>query len=626
MSNGESSGDRGAWIWFAATAGVFALALRGEFLNWDDMEWITANPWVVTPDRRAWLDIWTTADLGSYYPLYFSALRILWGIGGLLQGWIGENAGLAAVWDDLGGRAMPFHTFNILAFAGACALWHEVLRRLGLGSTARAMAVAFFALHPLRAESVAWASALRDDLSLLMVVTALWLHLSDREDHRRWFAPLAFAAALLTKSMVFALAPAPLLIDLLWRRRSWGEAWPGSIPYLVLGLAGAAIAYLAFQPIAVQNLYPAGDLVGSLPVIGATQLRYLGLQVWPVGLAALPATPAPGVVGWLGLGIGAAALAGAGALAARGRRGPLLVALLYLLPMGPVSGLLPLAWPVADRYTLLPSLAVSLAAGWLVGHGWERLREPVAGWCARGALPLTGIVAAVLALATLQTLPHWRDSRALWERSLSIYPREWAAHLNYAGVLGGDLELDEAAFHLRVAQGLEPRREVDRQQIAGLLLFAELLRAGMPEPVIAEYGTRYQDGIEDGRALSGLALELAAAGLAEPAVVVLRRAEEIGAPPAAPYLVRGTLAGREDRWARSLWLAERGLEAVPDDPNLLTLECMALLKLKQSEAALGVAARLAAMMPGTDPVDILREIAGVGARRPNMRRPPATGP
>ncbi len=110
------------------------------------------------------------------------------------------------------------------------------------------------------------------------------------------------------------------------------------------------------------------------------------------------------------------------------------------------------------------------------------------------------------------------------------------------------------------------------------------------------------------------------------ASALMRRAEEIGAPPAAPYLVRGTLAGREDQWARSLWLAERGLQVVPDDPNLLTLECMALLKLKQSEAALGVAARLAAMMPGTDPVDILREIAGVGARRPNMRRPPPAGP
>ena len=602
---------------------MFALALGGEFLNWDDMEWITANPLVVSPDRKAWLDIWTTADLGSYYPLYFSTLRALWGVGGALEGWIGGNGGMVALWADLGGRALPFHAFNVLAFAGACALWHEVLRKLGLGATGRAMAVAVFALHPLRVESVAWASALRDDLSLLLLVAALWMHLSEREGRRLWLAPLLFAGALLTKSMVFAMAPAPLLIDLLWRRRPWSESWPRALPFLVLGAASAAVAYLSFRPIAAQNLYPAGDLVSSLPVIGATQLRYLGLQVWPAGLAALPSTPAPGALGWLALAAGLAALAGAALLAARGRRAPLLIALLYLLPMGPVSGLLPLAWPVADRYTLLPSLAISLAMGWGVGHAWAELREPLAGWCSRAALPLTGLVAAALALVTLQTLPHWADSRSLWERSLSVYPREWAAHLNYAGVLGGDLELDEAAFHLRVAQGLEPRREVDRQQIAGLLLFAELLRASMPEPVIAQYGQRYQDNIEDGRALSGLALELAAAGLAEPAEVVMRRAEEIGAPPAAPYLVRGTLAGRQDRWPRSLWIAERGLEVVPDDPNLLTLECMALLKMRRSDHALEVAGRLAAMMPGTDPTDILREIAGVGVRKPNLRRPPA---
>ena len=64
--------DRGAWMWFAATAVVFGAALGGEFLNWGDQEWITANPLVTGSDRRAWLDIWTTSELGAYYPLYFT--------------------------------------------------------------------------------------------------------------------------------------------------------------------------------------------------------------------------------------------------------------------------------------------------------------------------------------------------------------------------------------------------------------------------------------------------------------------------------------------------------------------------------------------------------------------------
>ncbi len=613
--------DRGAWLWFTATLIVFGSAVGGEFLNWDDQEWIATNPLVTGPDRRAWLDIWTTTELGAYYPLYFSVLRVLWGLASALPVWIEGNATLEALWGRLGGPAIPFHATGVLGFAAACALWHEILRRLGIGATGRAMALAVFALHPLRVESVAWASALRDVLSLLLVLVSLRLHLSERPGHARVLAPLAFAGALLCKSMIFALAPLPLLIDLLWRRRPWRECWATGVTHLAIGAVGAIVAYLSFRPIASQNLYPEGDLLHSLPVIGATQLRYLRAQVWPSDLAALPSTPEPGPLGWIALVAGLILLAGCAALAARGRRGPLLVALLYLLPMGPVSGILPLAWPVADRYTLLPSLAVSLALGWLVGHGWSHLREPVASWGARAALPTAGVVAAVLALVTLQTLPHWNDSRALWERSLEQHPREWAAHLNYAGVLGGDLELDEAAFHLRIAQGLEPRREVDREQIAGLLLFAELLRAGMPQPVIAEYGQRYAAVADDGRKLSGLALEMAAAGLGEPAEVVLRRAEEIGAPDAAPYLVRGTLAGRQDQWLRALWLAERGLASVPDEPNLMTLECLALLRLNRSDEALDVARQLAEMMPGTDPTQILREIAGVGGRQPNLRRP-----
>lgn len=612
--------DRGAWMWFAATAVVFGAALGGEFLNWDDQEWIAANPLVTADDRRAWLDIWTTAELGSYYPLYFSVLRLLWGLATAVPGWIDGNGTLEALWGRFGGPAIPFHTTSVLGFAAACALWHEVLRRLGIGVGGRALALAVFALHPLRVESVAWASALRDVLSLLLLTLALWLHLSDRPLHRRAFGPLAFAAALLCKSMVFSLAPIFLLVDLLWRRRSWAVSWPTGMIHMAIGALGAAIAFFSFRPIATQNLYPQGDLLHSLPVIGATQLRYLRLQVWPSDLAALPSTPEPGVLGWVVLAAGVALLATCGLLAARGRRGPLLVTLLYLLPMGPVSGLLPLAWPVADRYALLPSLGLSLALGWVVGHASTLLPGAAGRLASRAALPLTGVVAAALALTTLSTIPHWRDSRALWEHSLEHYPGEWAAHLNYAGVLGGDMELDEAAFHLRVAQGLEPRREVDRQQIAGLLLFAELLRASMPQPVIAEYAQRYAAAKDDGRKLSGLALELAAGGLGEPSEVVLRRAEEIGCPEAAPYLVRGTLAGRQEEWPRALWLAERGLVRVPSDPNLLTLKCMCLLRMRQSEAALAVAGELAAMMPGTDPTEILREIAGVGGRQPNLRR------
>ena len=612
--------DRAAWLWFAAVAVVFSPALGGEFLNWDDQEWITANPLVVSPDRRAWLDIWTTARLGSYYPVYYSVLRILWSLAGAVPGWIEGQAALERAWTWGGGAALPFHATGVLVFAGAAALWHEVLRRLGIGPAGRALGVAFFALHPLRVESVAWASALRDVLSLQLLVTALWLHLSEQRAHRRIFGPLAFGAALLAKSMVFALAPAPLLIDLLWRRKSWSESWPRGLAYLGLGAAGAAVSFLSFRPIASENLYPQGDLWHSLPVIGMTQLRYLQVQVWPTGLAALPTTPEPSVVGWIALAAGVAAVAVCAALLARRWRLPLLLVALYLLPMGPVSGVLPLAWPVADRYTLLPALAVSLGLAWIADRGWEPVRGPLRAWCGAAVTPLTGVVAAALALSTLQTLPHWKDSEALWLRSLEEYPREWAAHLNYAGVVGGRLEMDDAVFHLQVARGLSPRREIDRAQITGLLLFAELLRAGMPEQVIAGYGNRYSDGVDDGRQLAALSLDMAAAGLVGPCALVLRRAEELGAPPAAPAVVRGTLAGRQGRWARALLHARSGLDELPGDPNLLTLSCMALLSMGRSDLALEVAGQLAVQIPGSDPVEILREIAGISARQPTTRR------
>ena len=592
--------DRAGWLWFAVTALVFIPAVRGQFLNWDDNDWILNNPLVVVPGGESWTAIWTGPCLGAWYPLYLSALKLLWGLGTGITNLAEGDPQLTAAWTWIGGQPALFHLASIFGFATAVLLWHECLRRLGISPAGRALAVAWFALHPLRVESVAWATAMRDVLSLMFLVLSLRLHLSEREGRRRWLAPAAFTAALLCKSMVFALAPAPLLIDLLWRKRPRRESLVASAPYLVIASGGAIASFLAYRSVLQENLYVGGSLLRSLPIIGATQLRYARLQLCPWDLAALPSAPAGGAIGWLAIALGLALLGACVWWAWRGRTKPLALCLLYFLPMGPICGLMPLAWPVADRYTLLPSLAVALGLGWVATH--TRF--------SRVALPTAGVVAAAWAIITILYIPTWGETERLWSRSLDLFPREWASHMNYAGAVGGKGRMEEAAHHLYVARELVGEKETDRGQVAEMLMFAELLLANQDLQAIQGHRGRFIGAAGDPDLLGSLAIDLASSGLEAPCEVVIHHAEEMGAASHAAHLARSVLAERRRDWPRVLYHADRGLRSAPDDVHLLTMETRAWIQLGGAEAARDAAERLAAQLDGADPDVILARMSG----------------
>jgi hypothetical protein len=250
---------------------------------------------------------------------------------------------------------------------------------------------------------------------------------------------------------------------------------------------------------------------------------------------------------------------------------------------------------VADRYTLLPSLAVSLALGWAAST--TKLK--------RFALPAAGVVAVGWSLLTLLHIPHWNESEVLWARSLDLYPREWAAHMNYAGAVGGKERMDEAAQHLRIAQGLVGDREPDAAKVADMLMFAEMILADVPLQRIEGYRGRYTEADTDAEAMASLAMDLAATGLREPCLIIVRRAEQLGAGDQLEPMALAVLATRTDDWDVVLYHADRGLDSAPEDLHLLTLKVRALMDLGGREAARSSAEVLAAQLPGTDPDLIL---------------------
>src|SRR5204862_1309931 len=191
----------------AATFVTFLPSLRGEFLNWDDDANFLNNLKYrgLSPRHLSWM---ATAHVGGHYhPLTWLTLGVDYVIWGM---------------NPFGYRLtnLLFHVANaILLF---CVL-RTLLRMSGRAESPwpALIGAAFYAVHPLRVESVAWITERRDVLcgffSLLCVLAYLKYVEEERRDRSgsRWLVMslLAFAASLLSKSLSVTVPAALLLLD-----------------------------------------------------------------------------------------------------------------------------------------------------------------------------------------------------------------------------------------------------------------------------------------------------------------------------------------------------------------------------------------------------------------------------
>lgn len=213
---------------------AFLPALGNGFVAWDDDRNFLDNPHYrgLGPAQLAWM----VSHLDAHYvPLTWLTLGldyVLWGM---------NPAGYHLT-------SLVLHAANaVLVYAGARRLIAAALPGTSSGALALGSAVAalLFAVHPLRVESVAWATERRDVLcGLFYLLTVLAYLRYCASASRRWYRlSLAFlAAALLSKAMAVTLPVVLLLLDgYPLRRRAWRE----KLPFFALSLAAGAVALVA---------------------------------------------------------------------------------------------------------------------------------------------------------------------------------------------------------------------------------------------------------------------------------------------------------------------------------------------------------------------------------------------
>jgi tetratricopeptide (TPR) repeat protein len=447
-----------------ASALAFLPLLDNAFVNWDDPLTIQNNPHLAAPGLATWA--FTTREMGHYQPL----------------AWL--------VWSQtktfFGLDATAFHGLSLLVHLLNAALVYLVCVRLQERSahvfhlsrsrgtrepitfSVAAIVAAFtFAVHPIRVEAVAWASAFPYVLSLTFLLAAFLAYVNAATPQGRSTATAAragqrfrvawlglsigsYALSQLTRASAIGFPLVLLAVDAYpLRRRAIAE----KLPFVIVALAAAVAESHARELATLQEV----GFGARLTMAAAAPFVYLGRTLLPLRLSPLDPLPIEPRLAWLPLALGMTGLAAVTLVVWRKRTTwpALAVAwVAYVLLLGPAMGLTPSGQQAtADRYMYIPGVTLSL----LVGMAIARTLEAVRFRMTSSAVLL--VVATALGLATWRQTTWWKDSVTLWTRAAEIDSRNDIATYNLAIALAEAGREEEAISRYEQTLWLVPDHE-----------------------------------------------------------------------------------------------------------------------------------------------------------------------
>ncbi len=464
-------GARSRWALPLAVALVGMLAflpgLSGEFLDWDDRENFLHNPHYrgLGADQLHWMV--TTARMGHWIPVTWLTFAVDWSVWGM--------------------NPFGYHLTTLVLHGLAATLFYLVARRLlaaarprwpeGMLSLGAALAALLFAVHPLRAESVAWITERRDVLAGVFFLAATltylgrWTPDGTLRPHARWrylAALVLFAGALGAKVMTVTLPAVLLILDVYplrrlgpgagtggWLGRSGRWVWLEKAPFALLGVVAAAVAIGVNR--AQDNLTSVSHvgLAERLAISAYSLLFYPWKTLVPLGLSPMYELPYPlEAWRWPFPAAALAVLAVTAGTVALARKSPAVLVgwLAYVVMALPVAGLIQNGFQIAaDRYSYLPCLPWAVLAG-------TALATLIMGRAERARLVPAAAVGAglvVLAAMTWQQTKVWRNGETLWQRALAVAPSS-VAHANLGLTLARRGDTAGAIPHYHEALRLRP--------------------------------------------------------------------------------------------------------------------------------------------------------------------------
>ena len=359
-----------------ACLAAYGRILGNDFVNYDDYRLITENNYVQTGfDAQSVKWAFTNASLEYWHPLTWLSIMLEWRL-------FGTNASF-------------YHLVSLLLHIGAALFLFLFLNKATKRLWPSAFVAALFALHPLRVESVAWASEHKDVLSMFFGMATLYAYAQYVEKSRLskyCICLILFTLSIMSKPTLLTLPCVLLLLDY-WPFERWQKPFtPVNISAIEKKIDAPAksrshvIAHLLWEkaPFFLISMIFGIMLIGQLQADNyivplqrlsfsdrfmntiVSYVSYLGKTFWPVDLAIIYPY-AHSFQLWQVIGAASVLLAISVAVVFLVKRTPFLAVgwFWYLGALFPVSGLLQCSDQArADRYTYFPFIGIAIMAAW----------------------------------------------------------------------------------------------------------------------------------------------------------------------------------------------------------------------------------------------------------------------
>ena len=436
---------------------AFGQTVRYEFVNYDDDAYVYENPHVkagLSAEGVAWA--FTRSHAGNWHPVTWLSHMLDCQLYGL---WAGGH-----------------HLTNVLLHAVSAVLLFLVLLRMTGAFWPSVLVAAVFAVHPLRAESVAWIAERKDVLCGVFFMLSLTVYERYVRGPFSWKLYLAlvacFALGIMSKPMLVTLPFVLLLLDV-WplRRidlggivrnatdaprtslRPLGLAVAEKLPLLAISAASCIVTVKSQWAGLDERLHAIsfGDRAANAVIAYAA---YVAKMFCPVDLAVLYPHPEAHWQSWQ------LAIAGTGLLVVsvvvwcyRSRAYLVVGWLWYLGMLLPVIGLLQVGkQAMADRYTYLPQIGLYVFLAWAIHDVARRWPQGERVYAVGSVLLALGLLGGVM----YQT-GYWRDSETLWTHAIACTAPNAMAHYDLGVFLDSRGRTNEAVDQFLQALRIDPQ-------------------------------------------------------------------------------------------------------------------------------------------------------------------------
>lgn len=442
--------------------------------------------------------------------------------------------------DYLIGGKEPFiyHGTNVLLHVLAVLTSYWFIALLTRENKVSFLSAAFFAVHPIHTESVAWIKGRDDILFALFYLLSFVMYLR-YEDKAGWKGKLnylvslsLFILSLFSKEMGITLPLTIALYQVIFKKF---RSYP-LLPYLAIAAVYMGLRTYVLGQVAQQEYWGGGSLPTMLTMSKAFA-QYLRLSLMPINQCAdyFSFPVSRGIDLWVMISFLFLVLV-MGLLFVLRNSVALWGGLFFFMALLPVSNIIPIKIPIAERFLYLPLLGfcIAFASGLRKVFTTDR-RFLVAGL----------VFVSIFTLLTFKRNYVWRDEYSLWSDTLRKAPGNARAHYGMGTAYATKGMLDEAIREFKESIRLAPYYPEPFSAL-GLAYY----KKGMVEEAIKSYaGYRTAEGL----------ISYYKKGLAEDAVYLYRKALQIDP------------ANRDARYNLALLYQEQGMmeEAIKEFLELL---------------------------------------------------------